>query len=43
VRQQIGEFQMLEHQLAQVLQRFRTGATAPHADGCRCLDGTRVD
>lgn len=38
VQQQIAEFQLLERQLAQVLQRLRTAAPAPHADGCRCLD-----
>ena len=38
VRQQIAEFQLLERQLAQVLQRLQTAAPAPHADGCRCLD-----
>jgi phage terminase large subunit-like protein len=38
VQQQIAECQLLERQLAQVLQRLRTAAPAPHADGCRCLD-----
>ena len=38
VRQQIAEFQLLERQLAQVLQRLQTAAPAQHADGCRCLD-----
>jgi len=38
VQQQIAEFQLLERQLAQVLQRLQTAAPAPHADGCRCLD-----
>ena len=38
VQQQITEFQLLERQLAQVLQRLQTAAPAPHADGCRCLD-----
>ena len=38
VQQQIVEFQLLERQLAQVLQRLRTAAPALHADGCRCLD-----
>jgi MerR family copper efflux transcriptional regulator len=38
VRQQIAEFQLLERQLAQVLQRLQTAAPVPHADGCRCLD-----
>ena len=38
VQQQIAEFQVLERQLAQVLQRLQTAAPAHHADGCRCLD-----
>src|SRR6266446_7457869 len=38
VQQQIAEFQLLERQLAQVLQRLQTAAPAPHVDGCRCLD-----
>jgi len=38
VQQQIAEFQLLERQLAQVLQRLQTAAPAPHADECRCLD-----
>jgi DNA-binding transcriptional MerR regulator len=38
VQQQIAEFQLLERQLVQVLQRLQTAAPAPHADGCRCLD-----
>jgi MerR family transcriptional regulator, copper efflux regulator len=38
VQQQIAEFQLLERQLAQVLQRLQTAAPTPHADGCRCLD-----
>ena len=37
VQQQIAEFQLLERQLAQVLQRLQTAAPTPHADGCRCL------
>jgi DNA-binding transcriptional MerR regulator len=37
VRQQIAEFQVLEQQLAQVLQRLQTPAPASHADGCQCL------
>jgi hypothetical protein len=37
VQQQIAEFQVLERQLAQVLQRLQTPAPAPHADGCQCL------
>ena len=38
VQQQIAEFQLLERQLAQVLQRLQTAAPTPHAGGCRCLD-----
>ena len=38
VQQQIAEFQLLERQLAQVLQRLQTAAPVPHTDGCRCLD-----
>jgi hypothetical protein len=38
VQQQIAEFQLLERQLTQVLQRLQTAAPTPHADGCRCLD-----
>src|SRR5437773_1813874 len=38
VQQQIAEFQLLERQLAQVLQRLQTAAPAPHTNGCRCLD-----
>ena len=38
VQQQIAEFQLLERQLAQVLQRLQTGVPTPHTDGCRCLD-----
>jgi DNA-binding transcriptional MerR regulator len=38
VQQQIGEFQLLERQLAQVLHRLQTTAPTPHVDGCRCLD-----
>ena len=37
VQQQIAEFQLLERQLAQVLQRLQTTAPASHADGCQCL------
>ena len=43
VRHQIAEFQLLERQLAQVLHQLRTAAPAPHADGCRCLDGDTVE
>jgi DNA-binding transcriptional MerR regulator len=39
VQQQIAEFQVLEQQLAQVLQRLQMVAPAYHTDGCRCLDG----
>ena len=38
VQRQIAECQLLERQLAQVLQRLQTAAPAHHADGCRCLD-----
>jgi DNA-binding transcriptional MerR regulator len=38
VRQQIAEFQLLERQLAQVLQRLQTAAPMSHVNGCRCLD-----
>jgi DNA-binding transcriptional MerR regulator len=38
VREQIAEFQVLERQLAQVLQRLQTTAPTSHADGCQCLD-----
>ena len=38
VREQIAEFQLLERQLAQVLQRLQTAAPVHHADVCRCLD-----
>ena len=38
VQRQIAEFQLLERQLAQVLQRLQTAVPAHHADGCRCLD-----
>jgi hypothetical protein len=37
VQQQIAEFQVLERQLAQVLQRLQTTAPVSHADGCQCL------
>jgi len=37
VQQQIADFQLLERQLAQVLQRLETAAPVQHADGCRCL------
>jgi hypothetical protein len=38
VQQQSAEFQLLERQLAQVLQRLQTSVPTPHTDGCRCLD-----
>ena len=38
VQRQIAEFQLLERQLAQVLQRLQTAAPMHHADRCRCLD-----
>jgi hypothetical protein len=38
VQRQIAEFQLLERQLAQVLQRLQTVAPVQHTDGCRCLD-----
>ncbi len=37
VQQQTAEFQVLERQLAQVLQRLQTTVPASHADGCQCL------
>jgi DNA-binding transcriptional MerR regulator len=40
VQQQLVEFQELERQLAQVLQRLQTAANAPQTKQCRCLDGT---
>ena len=38
VQQQIAECQLLERQLAQVLQRLQTVAPTSHTDGCRCLE-----
>ena len=38
VRQQITEFQLLERQLAQVLQRLLTTPPSDHTEGCRCLE-----
>jgi hypothetical protein len=38
VREQILEFQLLEQQLAQVLERLRTAPPSNHANGCRCLE-----
>jgi MerR family transcriptional regulator, copper efflux regulator len=43
VQRQIAEFQLLERQLAQVLQRLQTAAPAHHADGCRCLDSDTLE
>ena len=43
VQQQIAEFQLLERQLAQVLQRLQTPAPASHADGCQCLDSDTTE
>jgi DNA-binding transcriptional MerR regulator len=37
VQRQIAEFQLLERQLAQVLQRLQTAAPTSHANGCQCL------
>jgi hypothetical protein len=37
VQQQITEFQVLERQLGQVLQRLQTTAPAAPVDGCDCL------
>jgi DNA-binding transcriptional MerR regulator len=38
VRQQVAECQLLEQQLAQVLQRLLTLPPSEHTDGCRCLE-----
>jgi DNA-binding transcriptional MerR regulator len=38
VQQQIAEFQLLEQQLAQVLRRLKSAASAPHSNRCQCLD-----
>jgi DNA-binding transcriptional MerR regulator len=38
VRAQIAEFQLLEQQLTQVLQRLLTAPPSEHTDGCRCLE-----
>ena len=43
VQRQIIEFQLLERQLTQVLQRLQTVTAAPQTRGCRCLDGTSSD
>ena len=37
VQQQIAEFQLIERQLAQVLERLQTTAPTSHANGCQCL------
>jgi DNA-binding transcriptional MerR regulator len=37
VQQQMAEFQVLEQQLTQVLQRLQTTAPTSHANGCQCL------
>ena len=37
VQQQIAEFQVLERQLAQVLERLQTTVPTSHANGCQCL------
>ena len=42
-QRQIAEFQLLERQLTQVLQRLQTAAPANHADVCRCLDSDKPD
>jgi DNA-binding transcriptional MerR regulator len=38
VRRRIGELQLLERELAQLLDRLQTRAADRHAGGCRCLD-----
>ena len=38
MQQQITEFQLLEQQLMQVLQRLQTIPPSDHAEGCRCLE-----
>ena len=38
LQQQIAEFQLLEQQLMQVLQRLQTMPPSDHTDGCRCLE-----
>jgi DNA-binding transcriptional MerR regulator len=43
VQQQIVEFQLLERQLAQVLQRLQTVVPMHHTDGCRCLDSNNLE
>jgi DNA-binding transcriptional MerR regulator len=40
VREQIADFQVLEQQLEQVLQRLRTIPSAKHSEACHCLDGS---
>jgi DNA-binding transcriptional MerR regulator len=39
VQQQIADFQVLERQLMDVLQRLEMAVPRPDANGCRCLDG----
>src|SRR5262245_35229607 len=43
VQQQIAEFQLLERQLSQVLQRLQTTVPTPHTDGCQCLSGETAE
>ncbi len=38
VRKQLVEFQLLEQQLAQVLNRLLTAPASNHAAGCQCLE-----
>ncbi len=38
VQRQIADFQLLERQLTQILQRLGTAAPANNSDGCGCLD-----
>lgn len=38
VQQRIAELQLLEQQLAQVLRRLESVASAPHSARCQCLD-----
>jgi DNA-binding transcriptional MerR regulator len=43
VRQQMAGFQLLERQLAQVLQRLQTPLPTSDADGCQCLGGDTAE
>jgi DNA-binding transcriptional MerR regulator len=43
VQQQIAEFQLLERQLAQVLERLQTTAPTSHANGCQCLGSEALE